>query len=540
MISAELSHNPYLLLTTVKFNGQAPRINSQIEKHEHKPLKDWAHLVPEIFYDEMNGYDFDLLFAGTLPDFEELKHTFDMKGISESEVRLIHKNEIENADVKSSRIDSLIAWLRENANHKFDFESFWNEHLELFEGSYSYIVLGGPAPETVDKYVGIETINSARELSSTVLTSTPILFCINSTNTEQFRKNLIALLARKDIRHEQLFFMLHHSINRSQITRTIEDLGVSKPQVVTTYFDESVKKYIRNYPVTEYIRDVIVVFETVVKKIGEELAVENEESIAINAGVHAQLDQLEAGIAHLKETDNFFVQRDNYVAPHAFELAKSELIEQLQKWRNRKTKIVGDLETESAASEYDAYVSRVFESFISKISDIVIAASNEIKNDLHTIYEGAQTDTAFYPELIGVDTPSPLACPYLKQDFISKRTISYEDAKGDFFGLFKKSSEGEPEKVRVVTSYLEQWRALAEEQLLPLANQFIAENATALSRYYSLLAEGYHEHLTELLTSWLDEKDQVASDLSDDEKKLQQDNDWLATFRDQLQAIERD
>ena len=55
MISAELDHNPYLLLTSVRFNGQKPRINSQIEKYEHQPLQNWAHLVPGIFYDEMNG-----------------------------------------------------------------------------------------------------------------------------------------------------------------------------------------------------------------------------------------------------------------------------------------------------------------------------------------------------------------------------------------------------------------------------------------------------------------------------------------------------
>lgn len=34
MTNAELQHNPYLLETEVKFNGQDPKINSQIEKYE--------------------------------------------------------------------------------------------------------------------------------------------------------------------------------------------------------------------------------------------------------------------------------------------------------------------------------------------------------------------------------------------------------------------------------------------------------------------------------------------------------------------------
>ena len=49
-------HNPYLLETDVKFNGQSSKINSQIEKFENQLLSDWIKNVPRIFYDEMNGY----------------------------------------------------------------------------------------------------------------------------------------------------------------------------------------------------------------------------------------------------------------------------------------------------------------------------------------------------------------------------------------------------------------------------------------------------------------------------------------------------
>ena len=72
MISAELEHNPYLLETDVKFNGQSPKINSQIEKYENQLLSDWVKNVPKIFYDEMNGYDFEFFFSGTEYDFQKL------------------------------------------------------------------------------------------------------------------------------------------------------------------------------------------------------------------------------------------------------------------------------------------------------------------------------------------------------------------------------------------------------------------------------------------------------------------------------------
>ena len=110
MINAELTHNPYLLQTSVKFNGHAPRINSQIEKYEDKTLTDWVEKIPGIFYDEMNGYDFDLHFIGTKSDFEEVRNTFLQAGISEEMVRLFHKNELEDAETKSREIAALY-WL---------------------------------------------------------------------------------------------------------------------------------------------------------------------------------------------------------------------------------------------------------------------------------------------------------------------------------------------------------------------------------------------------------------------------------------------
>lgn len=166
MITAELSHNPYLLLTKVRFNGEEPRINSQIEKYEHLPLKDWVNKVPDIFYNEMNGYDFDMHFIGTKPDFEEVKKSFKKVGVSEEDVRLFHKNEIEDSETKSKEIDQLIRWIKENRNRKFDFEKFWDKYKELFENAYPYVVINGPMPECFDSSISPETVASAMELTN--------------------------------------------------------------------------------------------------------------------------------------------------------------------------------------------------------------------------------------------------------------------------------------------------------------------------------------------------------------------------------------
>ena len=80
MVKAELNYNPYLLETSIKFNGQEPRINSLVEKFQDDPLQSWVRRIPEIFYDEMNGYDFELEFSGTERDYQEVVHAFREKG----------------------------------------------------------------------------------------------------------------------------------------------------------------------------------------------------------------------------------------------------------------------------------------------------------------------------------------------------------------------------------------------------------------------------------------------------------------------------
>ena len=147
MIKAELIHNPYLLKTKAIFNGQEPRINCQIEKYEDKPLKDWVDKVPGIFHDEMNGYDFDFYFTGTKPDYREVESAFrdalQAAKIKTDQVRLFHKNEIEDSETKSAEIDRLLEWLKQHPNRKFDYDSFWEKNRELFESGYPFFIIGG-------------------------------------------------------------------------------------------------------------------------------------------------------------------------------------------------------------------------------------------------------------------------------------------------------------------------------------------------------------------------------------------------------------
>lgn len=538
MVIAELTHNPYLLTTKVKFNGQEPRINSQIEKYENQPLKDWVHKIPEIFYNEMNGYDFELYFAGTKSDFEEVKTAFVKEGITSNQVRMFHKNEIEDADVKTKEIGNLVDWMRKHQNRQFDFETFWENNIEIFENSYPYIIFYGNKNMTLSTAViSPEIVIDAQELASTNLKSIPILFVIEKDTTKQFRKDLTTLLTRKDIRQEQLFFMIDSVLNRNQVVRVISDLGVRNPQVVDRYDDDMIFKYIKNYPVTENIRAAIDVFSAEADRINHILDRKNTESEITNAGIREEIDLLDKSLEKLQDADEFFVQRDNYAMPQKFlEICKT-LEDKLIKWKNRKTKVTSDNDAERLANEYVLYINRGVDEFVGEVGRAYQEAEKTIVSDFSTVYLNTEVDASYVPENIVLKKCGSIDIPNMTPILLELKEVTYEESKT--FGLFKKISEGNGEGVYVSTYYLEKWRSKTIEIIKPIINQLVSECFESLLEYYNCLADTYHSHLTELISIKMNAKEEVTAGLSEDERKLQEDNDWLFEFSNQLQNIER-
>lgn len=536
MISAELNHNPYLLKTTVKFNGQNPKINSQIEKYEKMPLKDWVHLVPEIYYSEMNGYDFNLYFIGTRSDYEEVKKAFADKGIKEKDVRIFHRNEIENADTKRKEVDELILWLKNTPNRKFDFDAFWRQTADVFEGSYPYIMIRGSLPSDAESLLSLERVDSAIELKNTNLTSTPIVFYIDEETKTEFRRDLDIILKRRDVRKEQLFFMINPLMDHAQITRVICDLGVEKPQVIENYNDDCVMNFIRNYPITEFIRTAIPLFRTEVDAISAVLEVENKESEITNAEIHKAIDVLDVDLMSLKDSDEFFVQRDNYEAPYVFKEIQNSLIEQISKWKNRKTKISGENEIEVASYEYTYLVQKRVDHFTTSISNAYREAGESIFKEFSIVYANPGIDKEYVPENIILPEVQAVTIPEIKEELLKFTT--YEESKNDFFGFLKKTNDTS-EPIMVATCYLEQWRIAVQNIINPIIKKYVDQCVQNLAEYYNLLAENYHQHLNWLIEKKTKDKENVTTQLSADERKLQEDNDWLSRFKEQLEMIER-
>lgn len=539
MICAELNHNPYLLTTEVKFNGQSPHVNSQIEKYQKCTLKDWVNKIPSIFYDEMNGFDFDLLFWGTLADFDEVKRAFANVGVSETDVRLIHQNELEDADAKSSEIDALLTWLQETPNRKFDYQEFRSEYANLFDTAYPYVLirLQGQLPEGAQ--ISIESVENVDELKTTVLTHTPILFYFDVINIGQSREDLSQLLCRTDIHEDQLFFIIDDSLNQAQTYRIISDLGVTNPQIVKKIDDECIYSYFRNYPITDYIRNTIRVLEEKVGELSKLLNFENENSKLQNADIYMQINMISDNIARLKMSATRFLDKDKFNMPHSFKERRTVFENQIKNWRNKKTKIVGEREATAAAKDFEIELMRNFSSCLSDIRQQYDNVGQQIRTQFKQYYEDAKVDLMFSPIEISPPSIRKPSFPSLVGSLTALMEEHFEEPKVDIFNIFKSVSEAEKQPVRVVTYYYNEWRAKATEVLVPIIKDYILELAENLSSYYDNLADAYHVHLVELISKQTKEKDQVTAQLSEDEQKLQEDNNWLEQFREQLTHIER-
>lgn len=556
MVKAELSYNPYLLETKVKFNGQEPKINSLVEKYQEGKLHAWITEIPAVFYNEMNGYDFDLDFSGTKADLEELEQAFVDSGVSTkpetkasgetapADVRIFFKNELEDSRTKSKEIDDLLTWLNTTPNRKFDNASFRLENSELFDEPFSYLLIQASNIDT-SVFDGldltIENANTVNELPKD-LTNTPILFYIDKNTRAEFLNFLEIVQSRHDVYEKQIFFFIHPDLNKMQIERIIQDKGIARPQIVSAVNDKMVSDFLGIYPIADYVVKSIKVFRKEYDSLSKILEVENEESIIQNADVHKQIDSLEESIRKLKNVNESFIQRDNLEIPSTLTAAKITLYDKIQNWQKKKNKYNNDVEATNAARKYSADISSYFETFITEVIAIFISEKDEIFRSFSALYYFADENDGFKSSVKNVFDFSSYYINDLTNEFLSFREQRMVEQPEDLFIFAKKwfDKQVEPRPlVPEITYSISKWRDKASEITIPKAEEIIDAVSDALRLFYDDVAKDYHEHLEKLITEKTSQKEETSDRLSDEERKLQKDNDWLAKFDDHLKIIER-
>lgn len=541
MIKAELSYNPYLMEINVTFNGQPPHINSLIEKYQHIVLQDWITELPQIFHDEMNGYYFELDFSGTELDCDEITAAFRAAGVSEEEVTVFLKNELECREVKIERIRDLLEWLGKNRCEIFDYDSFRIEYTELFDSDYTCVIIHGEPQKSKLKDVSAENVSDIAELKCTDLTHTPILYGVSAESLDLIQNDLRTLRERKDVRDDQLFFMIDGALERKKTVRLIEDLGISAPNVVSGINDAAVRKYFLIYPFSDYITAAIKAFGTAIDKLDDHQRQESKRHALKGDAVHDRIDFLDDSIKRIKDTDNEIVSHGTVQMPAEFTALADDLKAKISGWESRKTKITDSEAAHTAALNFNAMMNRAFFEFCAELDNAAIINAQMIREEYIRLYKKARLDENFADRIpFSADTPAEQLQDQVSS-LLALKEEQYVTQKNSLIGQLFRSAEANADQppTLVTTYYYQAWREHMINVITPVIKKIMMDKHILLINYSNRLTDVYHNKLTELLKRQTEARDSAAANLSESEKLLQKDNKWLERFRERLESIER-
>ena len=542
MINAELSYNPYLMETNIRFNGQPPRINSLVEKYQNMSLQFWISRIPKIFYDEMNGYYFELDFTGTELDYEVLCNTFKKAGITNEIVPIVHKQCLEDRITKQNEMEKLLGWLEANPNNRFDYDAFRAENSELFDGGYSYIYLHGRGLDDAilkDMNVSVEHVEKVEELNNTDLNCTPILIYITDKTLPMLASELAYFKARKDVTEEQLFFSIGGTLDKMTIERVIRDLGIASPKVVETPANLAVRRYIEVYPITDYIRNSLNVLRLAANDIGEDLERDNEESIIKNREIHEKIYSINNTLDNLGKAREFYREYPDSVPGGYMTEMEEELLKKINDWRGKKIKINKFEEAVPAAGEFERDTKKLVLTYGNKIKTNMDEQLTGLRNDFETEYKNIQYDD-FEPETKLLELPEIGIVESFAQKLLEFKEEKYVAAKEDLIGMFFKARQGdEKEMVLETTYYYKNWRDYVSELVKKAMDAYEEKLKLIYKDYLTCLRDKYVHHIDTAIEQETCKRSEVESQLSEDEKVLRDDNLWLGEFNDQRVAIER-
>lgn len=543
MIKTELSYNPYTMITEVKFNGHAPRINSLIEKYDKFMLHEWINLVPKIFYDEMNGYDFELEYSGTKEDYQELIDSFRGAGVTEKQVQLIFKNEISGRKATSNKLEMLLDWLENNSSRKFDFNEFKEKHADIFDDSHSYIVMHGDvedAPKVTELNFVIENINKIEELENTKLNNTPILYCVKIENKEILQNDMKTLLNRNDVRQEQIFFAISTELNEDKIERILRDLGIKTPQIVKSIDDSKIISYMEVYPISIYICHVLKVLKNKANELENKIKLETEVATADNKDIYTKIEKMDKELELLRMALDKFEQRDNLIIPSKMVEAKKNLIDSIKKWNDKKTKITDYVNAEKCANNFNMDTHKRYSDFYMLINSELENYRNSISTEYLEWYKKGKTEPDFvvfeedFPKVVKQEIQT------FKTELLGMKHERYIEAKEDLFGFFLKAQNtSEKEKVLEQTWNFQEWREYVVNIVDKEVNDVPRQAFEILKGYADYLANSYICKLKALIESKIGERDCEKAFLSKEEQMLQEDNEWIANLLERIIKLER-
>lgn len=543
MVKVELKYNPYVLETKVYFNGQLPKINSQIEKFENKRLFVWSDKLLDILYSEMNGYDFDLDFSGTKADYEKIKYLIKKNHLN-SEIRLNFVNRLEEAAKKCRRFKEMITWLKRSSIEEFHFLEFWEINQEyMIENNLLYVLVDKKVADfsIEDLDVNVESIDSISQLPENI-GFYPVLLVLDADKEAEFRQNLLALLQRKDLIADQIFILISENVNLAYYIRLINDLGLKQPQFIHSIDSPLIYDYFENYVRIDFLFKALKILETQKDMTSSKLDQKFETMKQNNREIFEKINKLDKEIADIQSSIEQFENWHLVMYKNEFEKLYVQLNETITHWKSRTKQIRNDSEAEKMMKELHGLTEKSLFEFKNAANRLFDDKLSELMNIFSRLYKDSNIQDSFYVH----SRNELIISKYEVKNFSEKLRVLRQERlvpKEDIFGLINRIVKNEQNKIQElvpdITYDLDKFREIACKETLPIAQNLLIDIENRLQSLQLYIVDEYKTHLSTILNEKLLEKANEANQLSATEKHLQDKKDWLIEFSGQLSEIER-
>ncbi|CAI3304763.1 hypothetical protein CIRMBP1314_00048 [Enterococcus cecorum] len=543
MVKVELKYNPYVLETKVYFNGQLPKINSQIEKFENKRLFVWSDKLLDILYSEMNGYDFDLYFSGTKADYEKIMYLIEKDHLN-SEIRLNFVNRLEEAAKKCMRFKEMITWLKRSSIEEFHFLEFWEINQEyMIENNLLYVLVDKKVADfsIEDLDVNVESIDSISQLPENI-GFYPVLLVLDDDKEAEFRQNLLALLQRKDLIADQIFILISENVNLAYYIRLINDLGLKQPQFIHSIDSPLIYDYFENYVRIDFLFKALKILETQKDMTSSKLDQKFETMKQNNREIFEKISKLDKEIADIQLAIEQFENWHLVMYKNEFEKLYVQLNETITHWKSRTKQIRNDIEAEKMMKELQGLTEKSLFEFKNAANRLFDDKLSELMNIFSRLYKDSNIQDSFYVH----SRNELIISKYEVKNFSEKLRVLRQERlvpKEDIFGLINRIVKNEQNKIQElvpdITYDLDKFREIACNETLPIAQNLLTDIENRLQSIQLYIVDEYKTHLSTILNEKLLEKANEANQLSAAEKHLQDKKDWLIEFSGQLSEIER-
>ncbi len=555
VILAKIGYNPYTRRLDVEFNNEKPMVNSLINEYYGKPLREWVDKVPEIFKDEMNGYGFILEFNGTLLDYKYLQSSFRVKNAlveddieSTNKVALTHKKVLEDCEKKEKRVEELLEWLKNNRNSNFDYDVFGDNHSEIIDTSFTCILLNTKTEDVSSinlSKVSVECIDDISKLDNTNLNGSPILVYLNNESldnrSEYYIKKIVDRLInrkQKDVNQNQLFYCIEKEMDSSYVTRIIKDLRLNTNMIVSGPEDEKIVDYIWLYPKADYIHGVLITVRNELERIRDingEHRIEWEKSGKEN---YKQIETIDLEITRLKELEDEFQRRDRLDVPYGFKLLSDRLFMKIMQWRSNRTKIIAENDAKMATSIFVVDSIKYYKTFYSDLLQQLKKEEDKVRYKYAEWYKSSGIDESFDLDESCILDVSEIPFPVSIEDLMQikvKETFIEQDNIID--AIFNPTPTAEKKIKEETVYYYQAWREYVSKMLKPVVKRLIETAYEKLQNYSNRLANEYMNRISVLLLDLEKNKKTASMRLSADERKLQDDTDWINKLDEKLNDI---